>query len=141
MNMEQSDKLIDLYREGKTSLDEEEFLRKQPGAVSPGEKGWFDYTSGMKKSVPSTLELDILSSIEKYSARKRKLIAALSAAAAIAIIALSLTVAGPWKSPEMDYGSKVAVLEEALGMIGSADQQGNNGEVLYEDETIIIYFK
>ncbi|MEZ5011634.1 MAG: hypothetical protein R2744_08590 [Bacteroidales bacterium] len=138
--MEQSDKLIGLYRDGETSLAQEELLRKQPGAISAGEKGWFDYTSGMKKSAPATLEQDILSSIEKYSA-SRRLITTLSSAAAIVIIALSLAIAGPWKSTEMDYGSKVAVLEEARGMIGSASQQDDNGEVLYEDEAIIIYFK
>jgi hypothetical protein len=86
------------------------------------------------------LESLIWSNIHSKEKKYPKIILrALAAAASVALIITILWFPNPLKSREMSYEDKAAVLKEALSMISTAEKAKPDQEIIYEDETIIIY--
>ena len=87
------------------------------------------------------LEYDEISAITGKKAENLRVMLsrARSSVAAIAVIVTSFALLRPHKSKGMDYESKLALYHEALGMIESAKPESTGKEIVYEDETLIIY--
>ncbi len=138
--MEQVDKLLKRYKEGATSLEEESYLRNS----CPDQDGnykWFGFLRAQRRDTPVDLEDKVLEAIDSDMLHKRRIIYRISSTAAILIILLTSVFIKPWQSKEMDYIDKLAVLVEARNMFPVIENEQADKEVIYEDETIIIYIK
>ncbi len=142
MNKENIDKQLELYYKGLTSSKEEIELLKQLDNSKKETNIWFNYIRHDKKVAPKNLESTIWASIQKRENRKRRILLRIGSVAASIILAVSvfLTVE-TWPQKEMSYAEKAAVLEEALAMISETQETAILGEILYEDEILIIYTK
>jgi len=141
MKGEQKDKLLESYRQGKSSLEEEKMLREGNRDINAPEAEWLRFADQNRKEAPFNLEKEIIHALKKTRGAKRRLYTLLSSSAAIVIIVVSLTLLKPWKRTEMEYERKVALYQEALEMVESAEPESINKEILYEDEIIIIYLE
>lgn len=142
MKKETIDKQLNLYKEGRSSLEEEEKLARILGASNEKENGWFKYIQQHKKVAPRNLESDIWALIQKRGSRKRRILLRISSVAASIILAVSVFfILETRPQQEMSYAEKEAVLAEALAMISDTQEQPIVGEILYEDEILIIYTK
>lgn len=143
MNTKKPDNLHKLYLDANTSLEEEDKLINSASRQESESNPWFRFLKKQKVSSPAGLEEKVLARIEAIETRGIKYLNRyISAAAAVLIIVASTFLIVPGKSSGMDYGEKLSALVEAYNMMPqqeSADSEGE--EILYEDETIIIYIK
>ncbi len=140
MNQEENKRLLKLYEQGLTSSEEEAALIKTLGDSKNDKHIWFKFLKNHKNTTPANLESLIWSNIHSKEKKYPKIILrALAVAASVALIITILWFPDPLKSREMSYEEKAAVLKEALIMIYTAEKTKPDQEIIYEDETIIIY--
>jgi len=141
MNTEEVNKLMQLYREGRTTLQEEKLLLGHQGISLPGEGAWFNFARLHRKNAPESLEMDIMAIIRKKK-KKKRLIARMGSAAAILIAAIiTIVLAVPVRQDIMTYNEKVDAIQEALDMFKPTLSAEAGKEIIYEDDILIIYIK
>ena len=142
MNMEQEDKLFDLYMEGKTSLTEEEKLTGLYGDSSSGDRAWFNFLQNNKKVAPPDLEENIAAMIRnKGKSGRKQLFRILSGAAAmVSFIVLIIALESRHKK-EVAHKVNFAMMDEIYQLASAPESAGSESELIYEDENIAIYFK
>jgi len=140
MNREDETKLLELYRNGNSSLADEESLTESFGDSLSGDKVWFSFIKHYRKRAPEYLENEVKSYIFRNT-KGRRLLIRLASVAAILIFLISLVVLVPGRQKEMDPTDKMALIEEAYKLINSNQGLVSEDEIIYEDETIVIYFK
>lgn len=143
MNTRKPDNLYKLYLDADTSLKEEDKLINSASRQDSEYNSWFRFLKTQKLSSPAGLEDKVLTRIEAIEGRGIKYINRyISVAAAVVLIVASTFLILPRKTPGMDYGEKLALLVEAYNMLPQQEYTDNEAEeILYEDETIIIYIK
>lgn len=144
MNTGKSESLYKDYLEGLTSLEQEEMLRAESDNLSKGDQLWLDYQKDKMVETPAALTYGIKQSLASGSLkRKRTLKALVSAAAAVGLI-ISIWFFSESKSKEMPYAEKLVALTEARMLLedqAEAESEEESEEIIYEDESIIIYLK
>lgn len=142
MKRENIEKQLFLYENGNTSLDEENDLVEELGNSKSGENVWFRFLKESKKPAPKQLKSDILDSIQQLEKRKKRLWIRFGSAAASILLAVSLILTIDFHpQKQMSREDKEAALEEAFAMISNASDKPVLGEIMYEDEKLIIYIK
>ena len=139
MNKEQVDKLLELYEQGLTTSEEEAVLLKELGDSKTGANVVFNYIKHHKKQGPNDLEDKIWSSIQSGGKKKRRSIYSITSVAASVVLIVSLLLVNPFNRQEMSSENKSAIYDEALAMISESEEIPAVREVLYEDESIILY--
>lgn len=140
MNQEELNRLLKLYEQGLTSAEEESVLLKTLGDSKDKKHLWFKFLKNYKKSIPTNLENQIWSNIQRKEKKKPKMmLRVLALAASITLVLTILWIPNPLKSREMSDAEKAAVLKEALTMISSAEERITEQEIIYEDDLLIIY--
>jgi len=142
MKRENREKQLFLYENGNTSLKEEKDLVEQLGNSTSGENAWFAFLKATKKQAPKDLKDEIWNSIQQLEKRKKKWRIRLISAAASIIIAFSFTLSVDFHPQKpMSREEKEAALKEAFALISTDSDKPVLGEVMYEDEKLIIYIK
>lgn len=141
MNQEEIKKLLELYEQGLTSSEQEAILRKHLGRKEDQNHLWFKYLHHHKIYKPDHFENQIWSAIQAKEQKKtRFILRTLTIAASAALIITILWLPLPFlKHNAMSDEEKSAILKEVLIMFSSAEKQTIVKEILYEDESIIIY--
>lgn len=126
------DRLIAKYKEGKTTLEQEQYLREN----SPELEAWASYIDNNRIVTPEDLNKTLWESFETKKSNKTKLVTIFTAIAASLLLLLTLN-GGVWGSQELSFEEKQALLEEAINMFPTqgVDQQ----DIIYENEMIIVY--
>lgn len=127
------------YLEGETTLLEEELLKSKASDMQEGNKLWLSYLNDNRNIFPEKLE----EKVSKYIGYKRFRSYSLPRIIAVAATVLIIISAGLLFFPrqkEMTYVDKLAGLTEAR-MLSTQPTQYQEEEIIYEDESIIIYFK
>lgn len=142
MNREEIKKQLDLFEEGLTSTDEEKNLIHKLGGNNSKANVWFKYIKQKRIIAPKNLEDDIWATIQKREKNKKSIWLRIGSVAASIILAVSVFITiNVLSQEEMSYQDKEAVLKEALAMISEHQEEFVLGEILYEDENLIIYTK
>jgi len=142
MNTEELNKLIQLYREGRTTLEEEELLRNHPGTGLHSEGPWLKFAGSNRKDTPAGLEADVISLIRERQGKKRRLALRFGYAAAIIIAAfISVVLITPVRQGVMTYDEKVEAMKEAFDLLEPTLTAEAGKEIIYEDDILIIYLK
>ncbi|MBN2237492.1 MAG: hypothetical protein JW729_08020, partial [Bacteroidales bacterium] len=91
---------------------------------------------------PANLESRVWDSIQaKQNGRRRILLSAISVAASILIAVLLFVYSSRPIAGEMSYQEKEAGLKEALALTDNTENLQYGIEIIYEDESIVIYTK
>lgn len=142
MKKEYINKQLQSYEEGLTSSAEEKELLSLLSNSGKGANSWFRYIQAQKKPVPQNLENDIWLTIQNREQKKKRMLIKISSIAASVILAVSIFLSiMPLNKKEMSYDEKIAAIEEAMAMISEPQEEIIFGEILYEDEILIIYTK
>lgn len=141
MNLEQDDKLLQKYKEGASSIEEEYHLREIFSQSSEKSSAWFKFVSNARRKVPTGIEDIVLNSIETHRKRYKRTLYSIISAAAIVIILVVSVLFSPFQTKEMSYAEKLAVLVEVNNMFESEMVDDKEKDILYEDETIILFIK
>ena len=138
MKEDEINKLIEKYKEGESTLDEEQFLLDHVDESEPSLKLWSTYVNNTKIQVPEHFNDSLWKSFEKRKAKKRKVFVAgiMAAASILLLISLLLTKS---TNKELDYAEKEALLHQALMMVSDSDTHETQQNIIYENEMIIIY--
>lgn len=131
-----------LYENGNTSLKEENDLVEELGNSKSGENVWFRFLKESKKSAPKDLKNDIWESIQHIEKRRKLFRIGFGTAAASIVLAVALIISIDFHpQKQMSTEEKEAALEEAFAMISTSSDKPVLGEIMYEDEKLIIYLK
>ena len=138
MKEDEINKLIEKYKEGESTLDEEQFLLDHVDESEPSLKLWSSYVNNTKIQVPEHFNDSLWKSFEKRKAKKRKVFVTgiMAAASILLLIPLLLTQS---TNKELDYAEKEALLHQALMMVSDSNTNETQQNIIYENEMIIIY--
>lgn len=139
--MEKRERLHHLYEEGLTSLEEERMLREKPSINGNGGNPWFEYIRMKRKKVPDDIENQVWDKVEAARRKTRRIISTAITAAASVLIITAITTTLITGGKEMNNKEITAALEEALSMIPEKSSDKGAEEIIYEDESIIIYIE
>lgn len=129
------EKLIEKYKAGETTLEEESFLFENVSDVDTEMSTWFKYAKQKKKAATPVLKEKIWASISKKSVRFR--IGVFSAAASVLLLVFFFI--NDIRQEKLDYKQKEATLKEALAMLSEPEIMPSKKNIIYEDELVIIY--
>lgn len=142
MKREYINKQLEKYEKGLSSSHEEQELISLLSSSAKGKNAWFKFIKLQKAKVPENLEDDIWTSIQNQENRKKRLLIRISSIAASVVLALSLSMGFFNRNPEeMTLQEKEAVLKEAMALIPETQNKSILGEIIYENEILIIYTK
>lgn len=139
--MEQRERLNHLYEEGLTSLEEERVLREGSSINGNSSNPWFEYVRRKHQEVPGDIENLAWDRVNAARRTTRRILSAAITAAASVIIITVITTTLTSGGKEMNNKQITAALEEALSMIPGETQGNRAEEIIYEDESIIIYIE
>ncbi len=131
-------KIFEKYKKGNSSLDEENILFENANNLNTSFKAWSNFARNNKIETPKDFNDTIWESFENKINNKHKSrfkIVIMSAAASILLI-IAFFIGNTTKK-ELSYDQKAALLNEALSMF--SDNKQNNENIIYENETIVIY--
>jgi hypothetical protein len=132
--------LIEKYKLGTSSLQEEEFLFNNTSESDTGIKTWSTFVKNHKKEAPENFNNTLWESFEKRNIKNNKFrIGVLSAAASIVLI-ISLYISINSQN-ELTDGQKKVLLNEAKNMFLDVNQEQITQNIIIENELIVVYTK
>ncbi|KGK28837.1 hypothetical protein EL45_18655 [Cellulophaga sp. E6(2014)] len=138
MEENKAERIIKKYKEGQSTLSEEQFLFDNTENLKPSMKAWSTFVKNNKTTTPKDFNEHLWESFQNKKNKKRKvLIGALSVAASVSVLmALFLTHPAP---EELNYSEKEALLNIAREMVNQTDLAEIEERVIYENDIVIIY--
>ncbi len=138
MNNKQLHSLINKYEAGKTSLEEEEYLRSQHQTMDNEYQRWFQFMNNHKLVENDDIKKEISIALQKPK-RNNRTIRIITTVAATLIIALILFFKQPANTPQ-SLEEKTVLLNEAIQMFNNTSQNQQKN-IIYEDKLLVIYNK
>ncbi len=138
MKEDRLDKLIEKYRQGNTSLEEEQILFENANDINPSLEAWSDFVLRNKVSTTSDFNQQQWASFQKKTTKKpMKTIGILSAAASIVLI-MTMYIQIQ-KSKQNKAFETEALFNQVLNMVEDTEDTEIPQSILYENEMLIIY--
>lgn len=138
MSEEHINNLIKKYKEGESSLEEEEFLFETVDESNPEMKSVSIFVKKSKIFAPSNLNNKLWESFEKRNNKSKRLkIGIFSAAASIVLISTLLITS--FSGNQLTYNEKEALLNEAKNMFLEFDKSKSEYSVLVENDLLIVF--
>ena len=140
MSTGKSKELYKTYLEGHSSLDEEQKLRSGTVELDKGDQLWFDYQKNKLLEAPANLtgRIEQRLNSRRHSIRNTLRVAYPAVAGLALLVSIWFYSAG--KSREMSYADKLIALTEARMLLANQEETESE-EIIYEDESIIIFIK
>ncbi|TGV00490.1 hypothetical protein [Flavivirga rizhaonensis] len=138
MKEDKIERLIEKYKEGNSTLNEEQFLFDNAKNSEPSLEAWTTFVKNNKKETPKNFNDILWESFQNKKIRKRKIFFGIMSAAASVILLISLFIANP-KQKELNYSEKEALLNQALNMVSNSGLAEIQQSIIYENEMVIIY--
>ena len=137
MNEERIKDLLDKYKAGETTSNEELYLQNNSNELHREHHDMFTYIGKSKIKAPENFNREQWKIFELKQKQKRINRYSMVSIAASIIVVVSLLLMNPSEN-KMSTAEKQALLDEALLMI-EEPQKENLETVLYEDDMVIIY--
>ena len=130
--------LIEKYKSGTSSLQEEEFLFNNVDESEEGIKTWSTFVKNHKKEAPENFNNTLWESFEKRNRKKNKFrIGVLSAAASIVLV-FSLYTSNINQN-KLTINEKESLLNEAKNMFVVTEQTLARHKIIIESDLIVVY--
>ncbi len=138
MKEDEFEKLVEKYKEGDSTLNEENILFNNAKNSESSLELWSTFVKNNKTKAPKDFNNTLWESFQNKKTRKRRgSIRTLSVAASV-ILLISLFIGNRGRK-EQSYSEKEALLNEAIGMFDSHEQKEIQHNIFYENEMIIVY--
>jgi hypothetical protein len=137
MSKKIKEELIKKYLAAESSLEEEQKLFNNENNA-PDLDAWATYVKHNRKKGTNHLKESIWHSIETRKKRRQRYLYAIPAAAASIALLVTFFITKP-NEPSITDEEKWALLTEALTMFPEDTTTDEQRNILYEDETIVIY--
>lgn len=131
-------KLLEVYKAGETTLEEERFLFEQAKDAEPSWEAWSTFVKNNKIGTPKDLNDSLWESFEPKTRGRRKKVVVMLSVAATVLVLVALTI-GNLGQKELSYSEKEALLNEALELFPETTEEVTEREVIYENEMITVY--
>ena len=138
MKEDEIERLIEKYKEGNSTLNEEQFLFDHIKNSEPSLEAWSTFVKNNKKETPNNFNDTLWESFQNKKIGKRRRFVGVISAAASVILLISLYIASP-KQKEVSYSKKEDLLNQALNMVSNSEPSEMQQSIIYENEMIIIY--
>lgn len=138
MKEDKTERIIKKYKEGNSTLEEEQFLFENSKSSEHELKAWSTFIQNNKVETPENFNEALWESFENKKDRKRKIFVSIMTAAASVIILLSLYMTN-FKQKELNYTEKEALLNQALNMVSNSGPTEAQRSIIYENDMVIIY--
>ncbi|WP_455168739.1 hypothetical protein [Aegicerativicinus sediminis] len=133
MKEDNINRLIERYKSGETSLEEEKILFEEEFTSDDSIKKWIAFANKQKQSTPENFNDTLWESFQKKKQGRARMFATVISVAASIILLLTLVINKSGQA-KLDYAEKQALLEEARSMF-----KESQSHIIYEDEFIQIY--
>ncbi|MEM8763472.1 MAG: hypothetical protein AAGD88_06660 [Bacteroidota bacterium] len=131
-------KLLEAYKAGETTLEEERFLFEQAKEAEPSWEAWSTFVKNNEIATPKDLNDRLWESFEPKTLSSRKKVVVMLSAAATVLVLVALAI-GNLGQDELSYSEKEALLNEALELFPETIEEVTEREVIYENEMITVY--
>ena len=131
---------IEKYKNGETSLKEEEQLFKNVGENQPGIEVLSDFVKENKINIPPNLNDKLWKSFEEKTTKNNRFKIGFFSAAASILLLVSLYF-GFLNNDELSYDEKQALLNEAKSMFSDAEVKQTIHNIIIETDFVIVYTK
>lgn len=139
MKEELMNNLIEKYKSGLTSLEEEKTLFESDAITDKSIQKLVTFIKKTKKQAPENFNEKLWVSFEEKTKKPNKYrIGLISAAASLALI-LSIYMSNN-NSNELTIGEKEALLKEAKSMFLATNEEAKY-DVVFENELVVVYTK
>lgn len=138
MKEDEIKRLIEKYKEGNTTLNEEQFLFNHTKDSELSLEVWSNFIKNNKKETPTNFNATLWESFQNKKIGKRKRFVRIISAAASVILLISFYIASP-KQKELSYSKKEDLLNQALNMVSNSELSETQQNIIYENEIVIIY--
>ena len=130
--------LFKKYKEGNTTLKDEQYLFDNAIDTEPSLDAWSTFIKNNKTEIPNNFNDTLWESFQNKKNRKRKIFAGIMSTAASVILFTSLFIANQ-KQEELNYSEKEVLLSLAKEMLSNSDLKVIEQNIIYENEMVIIY--
>ena len=138
MKEEKIERLIEKYKEGNSTLNEEQFLFDHVKDSELSLEAWFTFVKNNKRVTPNNFNDTLWESFQNKKIGKRKRFVRIISAAASVILLISIYIAYP-KQKELSYSEKEDLLNQALNLVSNSDLTDIRQNIIYENDMVIIY--
>lgn len=138
MREEEFEKLVEKYKEGNSSLKEENVLFNHSGHSEPSLEAWSTFVKNNKAEAPKGLNDTLWASFQHNKAKKRRLLFRTLALAASVILLGAFFITNQ-EPKEQSYAEKERLLKQALEMFDNVEQEEVHHHVFYENELVVLY--
>jgi len=136
MKEDDFDELLEKYKKGKSSLNEENLLFDSINSSSL--EPWVTFVKNNKIKCPKAFNDTLWNSFERRTNNKRKIKIALMSAAA-SVFLLILLFVGNLGQNKLNDSEKKVLLDQAIDMFICKSQTKPQERIIYENELLIIY--
>lgn len=133
-----TERLVKKYKEGQSTLNEEQLLFKNTENLEPSIDAWSSFVKNNKKETPKEFNADLWKSFQKRTNKKRKLFVGILSAAASVVVLMALFLGNP-KQDQLNYVEKEAMLSLAKKMVSNSNASEAEERIIYENDIVIIY--
>ena len=130
--------LLKKYKEGYTTLDDEQFLLDKTSGITPSLDEWSTFVKNNKIETPHNFNEKLWESFQNKKNRKRKVFVGIMSAAASLLLFITFIITNQ-KQEELNYSEKEALLSLAKEMVSNSDSTDNEKNIIYENDMVIIY--
>ncbi len=138
MKEKKIEKLTEKYEAGASTLHEEQFLFDNADNSRSMIEAWSSFVKRYKRKAPENFNDTLWDSFQNRTIRKRRFKIGIMSAAASVILIIALFIGIPGQK-KLSYNEKEALLNQAQNMFIDSEQEIIKGNIIYEDEMIIIY--
>ena len=138
MDANDIEKLFTKYKEGYSSLEEEEILFNTTKEIKPSLKAWSVFVRTNKTKTPENLNDRLWESFERKKINKRRFTIGVLSVAASVIFFVSLLVYN-FRTEKLTFSEEEVLLHQALQMFPNESQKEMKPTIIYENEMIIVY--
>ena len=131
---------LEKYKNGETSLKEEEQLFNEVDENQPEIKVLSDFVKENKINIPPNLNDRLWKSFEEKTTKNNRFKIGFFSAAASVVLLVSLYF-GNLNKNELTYNEKEALLNEAKSMFSDAEVKQTIHNIIIETDFIIVYTK
>lgn len=129
--------IFEKYKNGQTSLEEEQFLLENANDLNSPLSHWVSFKKETKKKVPENFNETLWQSFDKKTKPKIKLVKRVLLVAASIVLLVALFPRNNQENTQ-SFWEKEALLLEAKSMF-SEIEKNKNQDIVFEDDLITIY--
>ncbi|MFK8060764.1 MAG: hypothetical protein AB8B78_11825 [Polaribacter sp.] len=140
MKEEHIKNLIEKYKSGTTSLEEEKVLFESDVILDESIQKISTFIKNNKKKSPDNFNEKLWESFEEKTKKPNRFQIGLWAAAASILLLVSISISN-YNEDKLTISEKKALLNEAKSMFAASNKTEEKYDIVFENELVVVYTK